>query len=61
MKTTLVLIILNIVLLVITVRSRFWVLNKEDYIPKEVLEISTPIDVKIDTEFIKNLKPAYEQ
>jgi hypothetical protein len=32
--------------------------NKADYIPQTVLDISNPLNVTIDVEFIKGLNPA---
>jgi hypothetical protein len=32
--------------------------NKTDYIPQTVLDISKPLNVSIDVEFIKGLNPA---
>lgn len=32
--------------------------NKSDYVPQTVLDISNPLNVTIDTEFIKGLNPA---
>ncbi|RJR26898.1 hypothetical protein C4561_03930 [candidate division WWE3 bacterium] len=34
--------------------------SREKYLNEKVLEMSVPIDVKIDTEFLKNLEPANE-
>ena len=33
--------------------------NKTDYISQAVLDISKPLNVTIDVEFIKGLNPAY--
>jgi hypothetical protein len=61
MKALIGLVILNLIVLVMAMSSRFWVYSEQRYISEEVLEISTPFDVTIDKEFLKNLKPAYEQ
>ncbi|MBN1162842.1 hypothetical protein JXA34_03830 [Patescibacteria group bacterium] len=61
MKAVIGLIILNIVVVVIAIVSRFWEYSENKFISEEVLEMSTPFDVTIDTEFLENLKPAYEQ
>jgi hypothetical protein len=61
MKTSVVLIILNIAVVVAGITSGFWLFSREKYITEEILEISTPFSVTIDVEFLKNLEPAYEQ
>ncbi len=45
----------------------FWILsgnqnvNRDKYITQNILDMSRPIDVTIDIEFLRSLKPAYEQ
>lgn len=45
----------------------FWFLsgnqnvNRDKYITQNILDMSRPIDVTIDIEFLRSLKPAYEQ
>ena len=35
--------------------------NRDKYITQNILDMSRPLDVTIDIEFLRNLKPAYEQ
>ncbi|HAI62933.1 TPA: hypothetical protein DCL89_01770 [candidate division WWE3 bacterium] len=35
--------------------------NRDKYITQNILDMSRPIDVTIDIEFLRSLKPAYEQ
>ncbi|EKD95154.1 MAG: hypothetical protein ACD_25C00050G0005 [uncultured bacterium] len=35
--------------------------NRDKYITQNILDMSRPIDVTIDIEFLQSLKPAYEQ
>ena len=35
--------------------------SREKYLPEKVLELSHPINVKIDVDLLRNLNPAYEQ
>lgn len=50
--------ILALVVLVLAGTSKF---DKEFYISKKVLEMSTPLGVTIDIQALKSLSPAYEQ
>ena len=49
------------------VAGGFWILsgnqnvNRDKYITQNILDMSRPIDVTIDIEFLRSLKPAYEQ
>jgi len=38
--------------------SGFWRFSELTYIDQKVLDISSPFDVKIDIEFLKDLEPA---
>lgn len=35
--------------------------NRDEYIDQNVLDMASPLDVSIDTEFLQKLLPAYEQ
>ena len=35
--------------------------NADDYIPQQVLDTSSPLNVTIDVGFLQKLTPAYEQ
>ncbi|OGC59491.1 hypothetical protein A2380_02470 [candidate division WWE3 bacterium RIFOXYB1_FULL_43_24] len=35
--------------------------NRDKYITQNILDMSRPLDVTIDIEFLHSLKPAYEQ
>ncbi len=61
MKNFLVIFALTAVVLGLWLTSKYWLFNKEDYISQKVLEISMPIDVKIDVDLINSLAPAYER
>ncbi|AHB40590.1 TPA: hypothetical protein DHW62_02620 [candidate division WWE3 bacterium] len=49
------------------VAGGFWIffgdqnVNRDKYITQNILDMSRPIDVTIDIEFLRSLKPAYEQ
>lgn len=36
-------------------------LGRDKYVNKNILDMSRPLDVTIDIEFLQELKPAYEQ
>lgn len=40
--------------------SDFGSFSKEVYLPKKVLDISSPLNGTIDTDLLKSLSPAYE-
>ena len=60
MKRFIVLTLLFILTAVFWSASGFWQFDKEYYISKEVLAKVEPFSVKLDTELLKSLKPAYE-
>jgi len=60
MKRILLPILLFAACLVVWGSSDTGVFNRERYVDKKLLELATPFDVRIDTEFLKNLKPANE-
>ncbi len=35
--------------------------NRDTYITQDILDMSRPLNATIDIEFLKELKPAYEQ
>ena len=49
------------------VAGGFWIffgdqnVIRDKYITQNILDMSRPIDVTIDIEFLRSLKPAYEQ
>jgi len=61
MKGLIFLLILCVAVCGLWITSGFWKFSREDYIPQKVLEISRPINGKIDIEFLKRFDPAYEQ
>ena len=60
MKHLVAIISLFIVATALFVLSGFSDFSKEKYLDQKVLELSTPLDVKIDVVFLKSLKPADE-
>lgn len=60
MNKILLLIILTFVTSILWIASGFNNFSKEAYLSKKILDNSIPFDVKIDTEFLKNLRPANE-
>ena len=36
-------------------------LNRDKYLTQNILDMSRPVDVTIDIDFLKSLDPAYEQ
>lgn len=36
-------------------------LNRDTYLTQNILDMSRPVDVSIDIDFLKGLGPAYEQ
>ncbi len=61
MKTFFALFIYLVVTTLILFSSNTFDFNREKYIDKKVLDLSVPIDVKIDTDLLNSLKPANEQ
>jgi hypothetical protein len=58
MKNLIKLILLIILVTVLWRLSGYRSYNRENYFSNKALELSTPFDVKIDTEFLKSLRPA---
>ena len=61
MKVFIAILILNISVLVLCIKSNFWEFSPKTYISEQVLEKSIPFNVTIDVDFLKSLDPAYEQ
>ena len=61
MKRTIILIVINTLIGILLLSSNYWKYSKEQYLSEKVLDMTHPFDVSIDTEFLKNLNPAYEQ
>jgi hypothetical protein len=40
--------------------SMFWDYSREEYLPEKVLELSRPINVKIDLDLLRDLNTADE-
>ncbi len=57
--------ILLLVLTAITVLTWFTIgvrgLTREDYLNEKTLDTASPLNATIDVEFLKKLRPAYEQ
>jgi hypothetical protein len=59
-KHAIVAFILFILTLFMWMSSQFWGFSREEYLSQKVLELSTPINVKIDLQLLEKLSPAYE-
>jgi hypothetical protein len=58
MKSIVIFVILSALVGLMWLTSGFWYYNKEDYLPRKVLDHSIPFDVTINTVLLETLKPA---
>lgn len=61
MKTFLPALIATLLALLLWWESDFESFSRDKYLSEKVLELSYPINVKIDLELLEQLGPAYEQ
>lgn len=61
MRTFAPVIIIFLIAVAMWAESSFWTFSREEYVSQKVLELSYPVDVKIDIDLLTELSTAYEQ
>jgi hypothetical protein len=50
----------SLIALSLAICSKFWDFDRSIYVTQKTIELTIPISDRIDLEFIKEFKPAYE-
>jgi len=60
MKKLFFITLVSIAALYVLINSSINKFNRDEYVNQYVLDMASPLDVSIDTEFLNGLTPAYE-